>query len=471
MDNIIDAKWVYAFKTDGFGRICKAKARLVARGFKQREGIDFGETFAPTVSGSCVRLLASIACELDLDLCHFDVDQAFVQSDLKEDVFMRLPQGCGRLSGTVVRLNKSLYGLKQASRSWHAHLTECLKSLGFEQCLADVCVFRLIEEGQMIVTAVVHVDDIFAVGKQNRCDQMCEDLNQMMPIKNLGELRCYAGCQFLRDREHGLLTISQKTFSDALVEKFGMISERRVPFGVGVKLDEFDEDEMTENWPFRELVGSLMWLATSTRPDISNAVRAVARYCSAPKALHWRTALGILAYVKGTSGYGVTFQRGTVNGLALQVFADADYGSKATDRRSVSGGLIMCGGACVSWFSRTQKCVTLSTTEAEYVAMGEAVKELLFLRQVWHFMLPSLGTPCVTVFEDNQGALQLAQNPVTNSNSKHIDIRHHFLRELVSGGAISVTHVPSAYQHADVLTKALGVEAFEFHRDYILNMR
>ena len=139
---MIDAKWVYTWKADEQGWVVKAKSRLVARGFKQREGIDFGETFAPTVSSSCVRLLSAIACELDLDLSHFDVDQAFVQADLDEDVFLRLPKGCGELSGHVGRLNKSLYGLKQASRTWHTHLTMCLKTLGFELCMTDVCVFR-----------------------------------------------------------------------------------------------------------------------------------------------------------------------------------------------------------------------------------------------------------------------------------------------------------------------------------------
>ena len=146
---------------------------------------------------------------------------------------------------------------------------------------------------------------------------------------------------------------------------------------------------MVENWPFRELVGSLMWLSISTRLDIANAVRAVARYCTAPRAIHWKAAFGILEYINGTSEYGITFQRGTLSGISLEVFADADYASKATDRRSVSGGVIMCGGASVCCFSRTQKCVTLSTSEAEYVALGDAVKELLFLRQVWRFMLPS----------------------------------------------------------------------------------
>ena len=187
------------------------------------------------------------------------------------------------------------------------------------------------------------------------------------------------------------------------MKKFRVTSVQSVPLKVGVKLEELDENEETESWPFRELVGGLMWLAISTRPDISNAVRSVARYCSAPKAVHWNSALGILAYINGTCGFGITYQRETTVGISLEVFADVDYGSRATDRRSVSGGAIMCAGGCVCWFSRTRKCVALSTSEAEYVALGDAVKELLFLRQVWRFMIPGKGMPCFPVFEDNQG--------------------------------------------------------------------
>ena len=167
----------------------KAKSRLVARGFKQRERVDFSETFAPTVSSSCVHFLSAIACECDLDICHFDVDQAFVQFDLGEDIFLRLPKGCGDLSGKIVRLNKGLYGLKHASRTCHAHLTTCLKRLGFEQCMTDVCVFRLTEDRRVAVTAVVHVDDFFAVGQKERFDRLCIDLNRTIPFKNLGELK------------------------------------------------------------------------------------------------------------------------------------------------------------------------------------------------------------------------------------------------------------------------------------------
>ena len=130
----------------------------------------------------------------------------------------------------------------------------------------------------------------------------------------------------------------------------------------------------------------------------------------------------------------------------------------------------MCAGACVCWFSRTQKCVTLSTSEAEYVALGDAVKESLFSRHVWRFMIPGKGTPCFPVFEDIQGALQLSKNPVSNSNSKHIDVRHHFLRELVRQGDIIVNHVPSEYQHADILTKVLAFDLFPIHRRFLTNL-
>ena len=183
-----------------------------------------------------MRLLSAIACELDLDVYHFDVEQAFVKYILDEDALLRLPRRCGRLSGEIVLLNKSLYGLKQASRSWHVHLTTCLKTLGFQQCLADACVFRLVEEGRVAIIAVVHVDDIFAVGLRSGCDVFRGELNRMVPVKNLGELRWYGGCHYTREREMGTLTISQKPFADELVKTVCVTSTQRVPLRVGVKL-------------------------------------------------------------------------------------------------------------------------------------------------------------------------------------------------------------------------------------------
>ena len=215
---------MYGWKSNEIGFATRAKARLVARGCEQ---------FAPTPTASCIRLWGAIACELNLDFCHVDAEQAFVQSHLDEDAFMRLPRGCGEMSGKVVRLNRSLYGLKQAPRSWHNYLLLHMKSLGFEQSLADACVLRLVESGTVSIVTVVHVDDIFAVGRKARCDQFCEDSNRLVPINNLGELRWYAGCRYSRDWDAGTLTISQQAFDGNAALKFGVSSGRRNPLKKG----------------------------------------------------------------------------------------------------------------------------------------------------------------------------------------------------------------------------------------------
>ena len=187
---------VFGWKSDEVGFATRAEARFLARGCGQREtGIDFFEAFAPTLTASCNSLLlGAIACELDLDLCHFGAEQDFVLSNLEEDAFMRLPQGRGEMFGKVVRSSRSLYGLKQASGSWHNHLIGRMKSLAFEQRLVDACVMRLVEVERFSTVTAVHVDDIFAVGLKAGCDQFCEDLNRLVPpINNLGELNWYAG--------------------------------------------------------------------------------------------------------------------------------------------------------------------------------------------------------------------------------------------------------------------------------------
>ena len=363
---MISSKLIFDWKVDQFGWPTKAKARLVARGDMQREYIDFGDLHAPTVASSSVRLLAALACEHDLELCHFDIDQAFVRADLAEDVYMRLPEGCGSLSGKVVKLSKSLYGLRQASRQWYALLKKCLLALGFVQCLADSCVFRLVEGGKVVMHLVVHVDDIFAVGKKERCDQFGKDLGRLVPVKSLGELKWYSGCYYERDREAGRLTISQQTYTEELGEKYDVEWGNGIPIPTTWRLWDFDVDEPNVLFPFRELIGALLWIALLTRPDIANAVRAVARYCSAPKLIHWKAARSILGYAMRRSYFGISFQKGTLTGISLISFADADYVSRSTDRRSVSGGVVMCAAGPVSWHSKTQMCLTSSTTQAEY---------------------------------------------------------------------------------------------------------
>ena len=238
---------------------------------------------------------------------------------------------------------------------------------------------------------------------------------------------------------------------------------------IGVKLEEFDAREPDVHEPFSSLVRHLMWLANQTRPDILNAVRAVARYSHAPKFVHWKAALHISMYVKFTSSYGITFQRGTEGGVNSEVYVDSDYTSKATDRRSVSGSVVMCAGACVSFSSRTQKSVTLSSTEAKYAGMANGL-EAIFLRYLWSFIFPDRDLGRAVVKEDSVGALHLANNPATTPNFKHIDIRHHFIREHVARQEFKVVYVPSELKHAVFLTKQLHKEAFCVHRNFVMNL-
>ena len=240
---------------------------------------------------------------------------------------------------------------------------------------------------------------------------------------------------------------------------------------VGLKLEKFDADEPDVEEPFRSLVEQMMWLASQTRPDILNAVRAVSRYSYAPKRLHWQAAMHVLMYVRFTSSFGITFQRGMVGGDQMELFVDSDLASKATDRRSVSGVVVMFAGACVMYLCRAQKSVALFSMKAEYVAMAGAMKEAIFLRYLWSFIFPDRDVGCTLIHEDNVSAIHLACNPAATPYSKYIDIRHHFIRERVERGEFKVVHVRSDLQRADFLTKPLPKETFCAHRDFVMNVR
>ena len=464
----VGAKWVFTYKTDKDGQIVKTKARLVAKGFSQVQDVDYFQTFAPTPSSASVKILAAVANEHGLKIFHLDVAQAFVRAKLDAEIYMKLPGGCGDMSGKIVRLNRSLYGLKQSGRQWAGLLVETVVEYGMEQCRTDPCVFRMVVDGKVQLIMAVHVDDIVIAGSDESCRDFHAALVTKFPTNNLGELTWYTGCAFKRDWELGTLEITQKAFIESMLNRFGVNSSSDIPATPGVELGPREEGEPDGDWPYREAVGSLMWLSTMTRPDISNAVRAVARHSHNPTERHWKAVLKIMAYLHGTRFMGLTFVRGS--GLDLHAYSDADYADKANDRRSVSGTVITLGGAAVSWASSTQRCVTLSTTEAEYVALGEGVKEALFTGAVLSFICPELSGSCVRVFEDNQGAIALAQNPLSSARSKHIDVRFHFVRELLRAKKIDIQFVASKDQHADILTKSLAAIPFKSHRRFLMNL-
>jgi len=421
------AKWVYSWKVNHLGEVTRGKARLVARGFMQRAGIDYLTTFSPTPVPSSIRMIATSALQRDWTLNHWDVEQAFIQSEIDREIYVQLPQGCMNRSGRVVRLNKALYGLRQSPRVFNQLLMQKLLDFGLERCAVDPCIFRRMSPGMKEVSLIVgiYVDDLIVTGRPDVCKSLREHLEKSFPTKNLGALSYYLGCEYKRDYEKKTLSVSQTACIDRLAQRFAVTTTSPTPAAPTVVLSPRQEEEESCEQPYRELVGGLLWIANATRPDIANAVREVARHAHNPSLRHWKAALKIVQYLKGTRELGTVYEKSPSSQLVA--FADSSYAESKQERRSVSGGAVLYAGGVVSWFSRTQHCVTLSTTESEYIALTEVTMEIIFLRQILDFIEPRRVRRAVTIFEDNDGAIKLADNPICTNRTKHIDVRYHFL--------------------------------------------
>ena len=463
---VVGCRWVHTYKGDGHGNCLKTESRVVAKGFTQVQDVDYHETTPPTPASAPVKMIAAIANEKGLPVFHLDVSQAFVQAPLEEEIYMRLPPGCGKLSGKVVKLLKCQYGLKQAGREWHFLLvTWLVEKIGMEQCKAEPCVFRKIIKNEVSLMVGVHVDDIIVSGEQDLCDEFFRQLKQRFPVKNLGALKMYTGCAFERDWDKGTLDMNQTAFAKNMVQQYNISATSNIPGSPGVDLGPRKDGEPgghEEFLKYRALVGSLMWLSVMTRPDIANALRACARHSHNPSPRHWKALLQVAAYVNATKETGLRFVRGS--GLRLSVYGDADYAAASNDQRSVSGVEVMMGDTAIGWKSSTQKCVTTATCGAEYVALCDASKEALFTRAVLVFLQPELSGMRVDTFGDNEGAKAIADNPSSASRSKHIDVKLHFIRGLICTGEVRILHVGTDEQHADVPTKALWRNKFMVHR-------
>ena len=316
----------------------------------------------------------------------------------------------------------------------------------------------------------VYVDDLLVGRSQEDCESLLLSLNKKFPTNDLGECTWYDGCGTERNKELGTTKLSQEAYMENLMTRFDVHTTSDTPASPGADLGSNRDDELGGDWPLREAVGSLLWLSTMTRPDITNAVRAVARYAHTPTERLWQAIMKMLSYLNGTKSFGITYIRGSGLGLGLEVYADADYADKANDRRSVSGIAVTLGGTVVSHASKTKHFVSLSTLEAEHIVAGDRVKEALFVRAVLSFIAPKTSGASNKVLEDNQGAKALIENPLSSARSKHIDVRFHFIGDLFRTRKISVEDVASAEQHADILTKALSRANFQYHRKRLMNL-
>ncbi|KAL5859349.1 hypothetical protein ACOSQ4_000645 [Xanthoceras sorbifolium] len=452
-------KWVFRIKEEHNGNK-RYKARMVVKGFQQKEGIDYNEIFSPVVKLTTIRLVLKIVAAENLHLEQLDVKTAFLHGDLEEEIYMRQPEGFKEAGkeNLVCRLKKSLYGLKQAPRQWYNKFDSFMSNSGFTRCQADHCCYIKRFDNSFIIL-LLYVDDMLVAGSDmQEIMNLKRELSKQFAMKDLGAAKQILGMRIKRDTKSGTLLLSQAEYIKKVLSRFNMQDAKPVstPLGVHFRLSKEQspktEEERTHmaKVPYASAIGSLMYAMVCTRPDIAQAVGVVSRYMNNPGKIHWEAVKWILRYLRGTTNKTLCFKGGDTT---LTGYVDADLAGNVDIRKSTTGYVYTLGGTAVSWVSQLQKIVALSTTEAEYVAVTEASKEMVWLQS----FLEELGKKQEdnVLYCDSQSAIHLAKNPSFHSRTKHIQLRYHFIRSLLEDGILKLEKISGAQNPADMLTKTV----------------
>lgn len=454
---VLTSKWVFKIKNDNDGKLLKYKARLVIRGFLQEYGIDYNETFSPVARYDSIRLILAFSATVNYCLMNFDVKTAFLHGDIDEDIYMVQPQGYSDGSNRVCKLKKSLYGLKQAPKKWNEKFTEFLLENGFQCCETDSCVFQRTSPSPIIIC--LYVDDGLITGKYEKdLRAFLNKLNQRFEI-TIGKAESYLGMNIFQ--HSGSIFINQVPYIRAILQKFHMDNANPVATPSVVGEDLSSESADASDKPYKEVIGCLLYLSTVTRPDITYIVNNLSRHMQNPKICHWNAAKRVMRYLKGTLNYGLEYKEDK----SLESYSDADFAGDRETRKSTSGFVIQYAGGAVLWGSRKQPTVALSTAEAEYVAASEAVREILWIRQL-AIELQIQNDKEVPLFIDNKSAIHMVKNDDGKAlkRTKHIDIKFHFIKEKI-GREIGVFHIEGENQLGDIFTKPLTRSRYEMLRE------
>ena len=466
---VLTGKWVYRAKRGINGEVVKYKARWCVRGFEQVEGLDYHETFSAVVKPMSYKAIFAIAAANDWEIEQMDVKTAFLYGNIDEEVYVEVPHGYTDKQKVYCRLRKALYGLKQSPRIWFDTLASYLKQHGFIPLDADKSVFS---NGKVIIA--IYVDDLLITGPNRDFIQKAKQaLHDRFQMTDIGPLAYYLGMGVERDRQQRTLYLSQKAYLEKVIRDQGMweCNSMATPMDTGIKLIAADPGYICpadEKRRYQSAVGSLMYAMLGTRPDIAYAVSVVSRYASNPNQSHWQAVKRILRYLRHSLDLRLTFS-GPLRPLAG--YTDADWAGDKETRRSTSGYVFNVGSAAISWSSKRQATVALSTCEAEYMGQTQAAKEAIWLSGLLNELQPpgmtevATGAPAyclaaTVIYCDNQGAQALARNPTSHARSKHIDIQQHFIRDKVTDGTLDLQHVSSDNQVADGLTKPLPKDKF-----------
>uniref|UniRef100_A0AAV1UAI6 Integrase catalytic domain-containing protein n=1 Tax=Peronospora matthiolae TaxID=2874970 RepID=A0AAV1UAI6_9STRA len=452
----IGTKWVFKIKRKADGSIEKYKARLVAKGFRQKYGIDYTETFSPVVKHVTLRMVIAISKHFGWPIDQLDVVTAFLYGVMKEQVFCVIPEGV-ELDSTFdcLELVKSIYGLKQASRVWNETFDEYVCSIGFQVSDFDPCLYIKTSDGHCVFI-LVYVDDVLVTGSSlELIAQTKNDLKTRFEMTDSGKCAFVLGIELL-DGEDGSVTLCQRRYVDDILKRFGMDDCKAVASPVDMSSRLVSSDATTKvDAPFREAVGALMHLTTATRPDIAFAVGYVSRFMENPQEEHWVAVKRIFRYLQGTKTHGICYKPSAR--IDFRGYSDADWAGDLTDRKSTSGYTFMLLGAPVSWGSKKQPSVSLSTSEAEYIALSLSIQEGKWIHRLLCEIVMAANEegPELMIHEDNQSCIKMTKNPVNHGRAKHIDIKYHHIRDEVKRGEVKLKYCETAVMLADIMTKGL----------------
>jgi Reverse transcriptase (RNA-dependent DNA polymerase) len=435
----------------------------VVQGFTQVAGMDYTDTFAPVAHMEGIRTVLHIGAQRDWIMRQFDVKMAFLYGDLDEEIYMQQPKGFEEpgKGDHVTLLKKGLYGLKQGGRQWKKKLHAAMTSFGYMRISADHCIYTRTTNGDSSIVAI-HVDDMLACTSSEReMKKLKTDLESLFEIKDLGDVHWLLGIAITRDRKARIVSFSQASYIDTIVGRFKMQDAYPVstPLDTGVRLsttmspvNEEEKKNMSKK-PYQVAVGSLMYAAITTQPDISFTVQQLSQFTSNPGHQHWEAAKRVIWYLKGTRNHFLVL--GETENIKLIGYTNSDWANDPDRRRSISGYLFTLGGGVISWSSKNQQTVAASSCEAEYTATHHCAKEALWLRS----LLGCLGiqqNDATTLFCDNLGTITLTKDASFHARSKHIDVAHHFVRERVEMNQIAFKHLPTHLMPADALTKSVA---------------
>ncbi|KAJ0847396.1 putative RNA-directed DNA polymerase [Helianthus annuus] len=455
----IGVKWLFKTKLNEKGEVDKYKARLVVKGYAQQKGIDYNEVFAPVARWDTIRTMLGVAAFNGWVVWQLDVKSAFLYGELKETIFVEQPQGFVKAGNEnkVYRLKKALYGLKQAPRAWFARIEGYFAREGFQKSQYDHTLF-IKKVWNKVIMVSLYVDDLIYTGNDKKfCEEFSRSMKKEFDMTDLGQMKYFLGVEVQQNQNY--ISMCQRKYAKEVLEKFGMWEGNGVknPIVPGTVLLKECEGANVDDTEYKCLVGSLMYL-TVTRPDLMYSVSLIARFMSKPKVEHMQAAKRILRYVKETYDYGLVYERNATG--KLEIYTDSDYARDRKDRRCTSGYVCLLSNAAICWSSKKQEVVTLSSTEAEYVAAKNCACHGMWLKGLMG-ELTGKQMGMVQIKCDNNSTINLSKNPVMHRRTKHIDVRYHYLRELVNKGEVELVFCSTEEQVADVMTKPVKLEVYE----------